>query len=413
MRSVRSIRWTIVVSSCVLLLVLTSFGGGVLAERYVFQPAAAGDGAPRAQVSSLQQDTATPAVDVDRIEEVLKLLQDEYYYGPVDRNQRLYSALSGMVDSLPDGYTRFEPPQQAQQSREQLSGEYEGIGVWIETRDGKVTLVAPMRDSPPERAGVKPGDVVVAVDGVSVAGLSQDDVVAKIRGPVGTHVRLSLQREGTDGLVELDIERAKITNPSVTYRKLESGYALISVSIFGDKTTAQLDQALKDATRDQVRGIILDLRNNGGGWVNSAQEMIGRFVPADAGPALFEDEHRDPETAAPQPIIAGQVHEFDLPMVVLANGGTASASEIVTGALRDYKRATIIGVKTFGKGSIQRIHPFSDGSSVRITVAEWLTPNRGRIHGEGITPDIEVAADAPSANGDPQLERAVAFLESR
>jgi len=197
----------------------------------------------------------------------------------------------------------------------------------------------------------------------------------------------------------------------VSYRLIpESTVAVLQVTVFGDNTTAELDAALKQAKNDGVTGVILDLRNNGGGWVDSAQQMIGRFVPESSGPALYEQLDPDGSERTPQPIIPGEVAMYDVPLVVLVNAGTASASEIVAGALRDYDRAVIVGERTFGKGSVQRVHDFQDGSSARITFAEWLTPGEKRIQGEGIEPDVAVSAGSEGESVDYQLDRAIEVL---
>ena len=392
--------------SLVVALAMTSFAGGVLAERYRFAPVAPTKAG--SSVSAVARDAGTPSVSTERIDEVLNILNQEYLYGPVNDQQQLYAALSGLVNTLPDNYTRFEPPPEAQQTRQYLSGEYEGIGIWIEEQGGKLVVVAPMVGSPAERAGLKPGDVLVSVDGQSLAGVSQDDAIQRLRGPAGSYTHVEVDRPDV-GRVPLDIERARITTPAVTYTLRDSGVAQLAVSVFGDHTTEQLDAALKRAQSDHATGIVLDLRNNGGGWVSAAQEMIGRFVPSDAGPSHYEDTKRDPNSAAPQPIIAGSVHEYKLPVVVLVNSGTASAAEIVTGALKDYGRATVVGEKTFGKGSEQHVHQFDDGSSLKVTFAEWLTPKKTRIQGQGITPDVEVKPD--DSGGDVQLDRAVKVLQ--
>jgi carboxyl-terminal processing protease len=215
------------------------------------------------------------------------------------------------------------------------------------------------------------------------------------------------------GLLEFDVVREKIPLPNVGYRFLpDQKIAVIQVKLFGDKTTEELDAALAQAQRDGAVGLVLDLRNNGGGWVQSAQEMIGRFVPADAGPALYEDVDGNPTDPimTPEPILLGEAPVIDLPLVVLANGGTASAAEIVAGALRDYGRALVVGETTFGKGSVQRVHDFPDGASARITFALWLTPKRKLIEEGGIVPDVVVPGDTAGDSSDPQLAEAIRRL---
>jgi carboxyl-terminal processing protease len=178
------------------------------------------------------------------------------------------------------------------------------------------------------------------------------------------------------------------------------------VTIFGDNTTGELDQALARAEAEGVEGIVLDLRGNGGGWVTSAQEMVGRFVPEESGPALYQDVDPSDEELASEPIIGGGARAFDVPLAVLVDGGTASASEIVAGAIRDYERGVLVGENTFGKGLVQRVHDFDDGSSARVTFARWLTPDQIPIPEEGLVPDV-VVADSPEGTDDPQLERAI------
>jgi carboxyl-terminal processing protease len=260
---------------------------------------------------------------------------------------------------------------------------------------------------------LRAGDVIESADGHSLRGATHEDAIALLRGPAGTTVHLVIRRPGVPDLLEFDVVREKIPLPNVEYRFLpDQKIAVIQVKLFGDKTTEELDAALAQVQRDSAQGIVLDLRNNGGGWVQSAQEVIGRFVPASAGPALFEDVDGNPEdpVMTPEPILAGEAPVVDLPLVVLVNGGTASAAEIVAGALRDYGRAVVVGETTFGKGSVQRVHDFPDGSSARITFALWLTPKRTLIEDGGIVPDIPVAGDSAGGGSDPQMAAAIQHL---
>jgi carboxyl-terminal processing protease len=243
-----------------------------------------------------------------------------------------------------------------------------------------------------------------------LAGLTPDEASLLVRGPEGTTVRLLVQRPGVPETFDVDVVRRKIDTPVVQYGfDAETGVAFVKVSIFNDKTTAQLDEALARAQADGAIALVLDLRSNGGGWVSSAQEMVGRFVPEERGPALYEDDDRaDGNDLRAEPIVGGGTSAFDLPMVVLVNGGTASAAEIVAGALRDYDRATVVGEHTFGKGSVQRVHDFGDGSSIRITFAVWLTPDRHPIDGVGIAPQVAVEPPTETAAGaDPDLQELI------
>jgi carboxyl-terminal processing protease len=407
-------QWTLIVSVGTLIAVI-SFAAGMLAERDLLRDnpiSGVGD-----RLGSLSSDTEPGAETFPRLRQVLDLIEKEYYGWPADPAQQTAQmqdlenrALQGMMQGL-DGYSTYLVPVEQAPLAEQMSGEYEGIGVWVESPNGVLTIVAPMPGSPAEAAGLKAGDVIVAVGGQPVQGIDQQDALELVRGPAGTLVSLTIRRVDTSEPIAVDVMRQKIPMPAVLYTKLtDKNLAHIQVTVFGDKTTAELDQALKQAKADGVSGIILDLRNNGGGWVQSAQEMIGRFVDDNRGVALYEDVEPNDADLTEEPILGGGEEQFSIPLVVLVNGGTASASEIVAGALRDYGRAELIGERTYGKGSVQRVHDFEDGSSARITFAVWLTPNKVQIQGQGLAPDITVASAAEGATNDPQLERAIAEL---
>jgi carboxyl-terminal processing protease len=393
---------------------LGGLGAGVALERFVVGPAADDGSTLDRTLSSMERDTSdTPDVSIEMVEEVMELLEDEYYYGDIDQSELLYDALEGMVSGLPDQYTVFMRPAETRMSRERLSGEYEGIGVWVDQPEGRLTIISPMRGSPAEDAGLQAGDVVVEVDGVSVEDMPMEEAVGRVRGPEGTSVNLTIERQGEDELLDVTVERAKIELPAVMF-EMQDDIAVLTVTVFGDHTTDELDQAIEDAQDAGAEGIVLDLRSNGGGWVAGAREMIGRFVDSDQGPALHEQTDPDSEEPRPISMLPGDAAEYDIPMVVLVNESTASAAEIVAGALQDYERATIVGTVTAGKGSIQRIHQLDDGSSVQITIAQWLTPDQHVIQENGIEPDIEVELDDVEDRDDPsddsQLERAIEYL---
>lgn len=378
--------------------------------------------------------------------QVQQLVDSEYYYGtPTDARQMDWGASRGLLATLGDDYTTFLEPVQQEGVREQMSGDYEGIGVYLESQDGRWIISSPIKGAPADLAGVRARDTILRVDGRDIAGISQDDLQKLLRGKAGTTVKLTLGRAGGTDPLEITITRATINIPSVHLTLLDNNVALISVSVFGDKTTEQLDGALKDAHDAGATGVILDLRNNGGGWVQAAQEMIGRFVDPKRGPALLEDKEHGAQARAllhptPSPTLGpgtptavaaspttvtldttgakqdpivppkdnGPTY-YDIPLVVLVNGGTASASEIVVGALQDYGRARVVGTLTFGKGSIQAVHEFKDGSSARITIAQWLTPKGRVIQKLGLHPDDVV--ENPEGGADEQLARAIAALK--
>ena len=366
------------------MLAVLAFLGGVYFERGILDDSTASG---RDQtVSSLLSDSSSsqqPIPEMARLDQVLELIQSEYYGLPVDPDEQAAfwaqieeKAIKGLTAGLDDHSTYLIPVEQ-NAARNQLNGTYEGIGVWVSTRDGLVEIIAPIPDSPADKAGIKPGDVIVSVDGVVADVAAGFDPMEALLGPAGSEVTMQIKREGEADLLEFAIERARIPNPVVDYiLDEETGVARIRITVFGDKTAEELDAAIARAIEDDAVGIVLDLRNNGGGWVQSAQETIGRFVTDEAGPALLEDFDASIDgDETPLPILTGNGQIWDKPVVVLVNEGTASASEIVAGALLDYGRAQIIGTQTFGKGSVQRVHDFDDGASLRLTFAEWLTPN--------------------------------------
>jgi C-terminal peptidase prc len=435
--------WTVVfVLSAVALIAVLSFGSGIVAERYVFSGTWLGTDRLR---GGLETD-GNPEVDAafPRQAEVREILEDEYFFlpaspearatfwadvekGAVDgmaiaaatpvaslddyRRELDYGAARGMTESLADDYTVFLEPLRGAPLREELAGEYQGIGIWVEHPEGQFTIVAPIPGSPAARADLRAGDVIVAADGQELGALETDAAMSLIRGPVGSSVVLTIRRPGTPEVFDVTVNREAIEIPAVVYEaQAEGKVAHITVAIFGDNTTRELDAALKRAKEEGVSGIVLDLRGNGGGWVTSAQEMIGRFIPDDTGPALYQDlDLKDDGDLISEQIVGGGESAFDVPLAVLIDGGTASAAEIVAGAVRDYERGTLVGEPSFGKGLVQRVHDFEDGSSARITFARWLTPDRIPIPDEGLTPDIVVTND-PAVAVDRQLERAVGVV---
>lgn len=364
---------------------LISFCGGVVADRLWFQstPIGAVD-----RLSGLTTDvTPRPRNDLETFNEVWKMVQEQYYFQPVDKQKVLNAGLKSIVGALGDDHSHFLTPDENNVNKSQMQGHFDGIGVWISTDDGRLRVIAPMDDSPAQRAGIMPDDIIIRVDGRQV--VKPDEALALVRGKAGTKVQLTIQRAGNTEPLDFEVERARIEVDAVTYRVIDGNIGYIRATVFGDKTTAQLDAALKDLAGRGVRGIVLDLRNNGGGWVVSAREMLGRFLPD--GTALVEMSRSGERVDTV--LTSGEVRIYSTPLVVLVNSGSASASEIVAGALKDRQRATIVGERTFGKGSIQQVREFNDGSSARLTTALWLTPSKATIEKQGITPDIYVGPE--------------------
>jgi carboxyl-terminal processing protease len=327
-----------------------------------------------------------------------------------DIQQLSWGAIRGGLATLDDPYTSFLEPQPRQREKERLEGQFGGIGAYVSQAEDGSIILDPMPDLSAERAGVQEGDAVIKVDDTEITPeMTVDDVVNLVRGEVGTVVRLTLRREGEPEPIVIEIERQEIPTPSVEWRMLEEadGVGYIRIAIFGGRTVTELRDALEKLLEQGMTGLVLDLRGNGGGFLNAAVDVAGEFLNNEV--VLYQVEKGQDERV----FRASHGGKFtDQPLVLLVDGGTASASEIVAGALQDNGRAPLVGEKTYGKGSVQSVFDLSDGSSVHITSARWLTPNRHLIDGEGLTPDAEVPItdDDRSQGRDPQLERAIEHI---
>ncbi len=325
-------------------------------------------------------------------------VNDEFYYRPLDKQAEVYGAAKGLIQSLGDDYTSFQTPQEAQGEQSIMQGNFEGVGIYIGQRNDLPTVIAPISNTPAERAGIRARDIIVGVDGRDVTKFTIDRIANIVRGPAGTKVTLTIVR-GNAPAFDVTLTRARIEVPSVTF-KMVDGVAHIEVSIFNDKTTPELDAALQKALDQNAQGIVLDLRNNGGGYVVAALEMLGRFLPA-GSVAFYESHKSDHSDDRPQMVIANAPSSLDveairkIPLAVLINGGSASASELTSGALQDYGRATLIGEQSFGKGSEQHVRQWPDGSSAHITFAHWLTPLKKRDVNPQPTPVLSVGGTPP------------------
>jgi carboxyl-terminal processing protease len=312
---------------------------------------------------------------------------------------------------LQDPYTIFVEPQPRALEKAELQGQFGGIGAFVTRGPEGEVILTPMVDSPAEQAGVQEGDRIRGVDDTPVTSqMTTDEVILLIRGEVGTQVTLTLERTGVAEPVVVTITRQVIETPSVEWRVLEqdSSTGYIHIRLFTERTGRELERAIQDLREAGIDRLVLDLRDNGGGLLDAAVDVSSQFLRE--GVVLYEDRRDQPEKF--YSVKRGGL-ALDLPLVVLVNGGTASASEIVAGALRDYDRGPLIGERTFGKGSVQLVYDLSDKSSLHVTVARWLTPDRHRIDGEGLIPDVEVLlSEADRASGaDPQLERAIAYFK--
>ena len=353
------------------------------------------------------QSSTPPDQSLKTFWEAYDILQKQYYGDDLPTGKNLeYDAIRGMIFGLSDQFTSFISPEAAKLIAEDASGSFSGIGAHVQLnaqRALQITKVIP--DSPAEKAGLKAGDLIIEVDGKSIVGDDLNAQVAKVRGPEGSTAAFTIVREGEDKPFKVDITRARIDIKLVDAKMLDNQVAYVALSKFDSKTTAQqLQAAIQDLLAKNPRGLIFDLRDNPGGFLDQAEQVADIFLKD--GVILYE-RTKDGQEKIDRSTDAGIAQE--IPLVVLVNAGSASASEIVAGAIQDRGRAILIGETTFGKGAVQAVHDLSDGSQLRVTFEHWFTPNNHDIHGKGIEPNIVVEpGDDPKA--DPQLDRAVEYL---
>jgi carboxyl-terminal processing protease len=354
----------------------------------------------------------TPSDEVDALFEPFwaarEILHNEFVDQPVDDIELMRGAIRGMLDSLGDEHTSYMDPDEYMQANIPLDGSYEGIGAWVDPDAEYLTIVSPMQDSPAERAGLKPGDEVVAVDGEDMTGVDGNLVIRRVLGPAGTTVRLTIHREDEPELFDVEIVRERIVIPSVESEMLEGDIAYIHLLQFGTDATDDLRAELETLLAQNPRGLILDLRFNGGGFLTTAIEVTSEFI---AEGVIMVEQFGDGSEQIYEADPGGLATE--IPLVVLVNGGSASASEIVAGAIQDYERGLLVGETTFGKGSVQNwIALPQDNGAVRVTIARWYTPEGRQIHQIGLVPDIEIIPtdEDIEADRDVQLEKALDLL---
>lgn len=320
-------------------------------------------------------------------------LASTYYVDPsaIQPQKMIDGAISGMLDSLGDrNHTRYLPPDIASREREALSGRFEGIGAYLAVRDGQPLITQPIEGSPAERAGLRSGDLILKVNGEDVRGATVDEVRTRVIGPKGTTVTLTIQHEGENLPIDVSITREEIDFPSVTWRKLADNVALVRLTQFTERSTDEMTRALTDAKAQGATAIVLDLRNNNGGLVSTLIGVASQFLPPDTTVLLEQDRSGDRK-----PYKTGEGGlAIDTPLVVLVNDNTASAGEILAGALQDAGRARVIGLPTFGTATVLRTFDLNGGAQVRIGTTQWLTPKGSVVRDKGITPD-EIVTLAP------------------
>jgi carboxyl-terminal processing protease len=336
------------------------------------------------------------------------LVKDEYVDQPVNEELMMRGAIRGMLESLGDEHTSYLDPQMFEAANAHLQGEeYEGIGAWVDTTQDYLTIISAMPGSPAEKAGLRTNDKIIAIDGEDMTGIDGELVRQRVLGPKGTTITLTIQRENVEPF-DVDVTRDAIVVPTIDSRMLDGNVAYVQLFTFGDTTAADLREALQGLMDQKPAGLILDLRYNGGGYLETAIDVASEFI---GDGVIMYEEFGDGQRQAYEARGGGLA--TDIPMVVLINEGSASASEIVAGAIQDRGRGVLVGVTSFGKGSVQTYVPLvNEQGAVRVTVARWLTPNGRQIHEIGLDPDYVVEiTEEDLANGlDPQLEKAVELL---
>ena len=338
-------------------------------------------------------------------------IQSEFIDRPVPEPQLFYGSLMGLAASIGDPYTVFLEPKISQDFQEELKGRFEGIGCEIGIRDSRLIAVSPLPESPSEKAGLKAGDRIFFIDDFDTTGISIEEAVNRIRGEKGTKVVLSVLRNGEAEYRKISIARDTIKIISASWSEKEKDgkeIAVIKLTHFNQDTNSRLIKSINEILLASPDGVILDLRGNPGGYLNQAVDVASHWV--DSQEVIVSEDYGEEQVNSH--LANGQAELKNYKTVVLINRGSASASEIVAGALQDYGLATVVGEQSFGKGSVQALEEFEDGSSLKITVARWLTPNKHQIDREGITPDevVELTEEDWNEGRDPQLERALEIL---
>ena len=350
-------------------------------------------------------------VDMSLFWEARKTLEENYVdQTKFDTQKMIYGAISGMVSSLDDPYTEFFNPEEAKQFIEDSQGSFEGVGMEIGVQRGEITVIAPIDGSPAKKAGIRAGDIIVKIDGRTTANMKLDEAVKLIRGKRGTTVVVSIYRDEWQETRDIQLVRDVIELPSLKWSLKDNNIAYIQLYQFSEKAGDDFENAAFQILNSSAKSIVLDLRGNPGGYLHIAQDIAGWLI--DKGQLItIEDEGADKpkiEYRSEGPSLLAQY-----PIVVLIDKGSASASEILAGALRDNRNIPLVGEKSYGKGSVQEIKPLSDGSSLKITIAKWLTPKGSQISDIGLTPDVEVkiTSDDVAAQKDPQLEKALEIVK--
>ena len=365
-------------------------------------------------INNTQASTSEP-IDMAPFWKVWALLDEKYVatkniYATTTAQDRIWGAIEGMTGSLGDPYTIFMPPADAEEFETNISGNFEGVGMEIGIKDKALTVISPLKGSPAEAAGIKTGDKIITIDGKPAVDLTTDKAVKLIRGPKGTVVKITVLRNGDSKPLNFEITRAVIDIPTVD-TEIKGDVFVISLYNFYAQSRTQFKGALKEFVVSKKSRLVLDLRGNPGGYLDAAVDMASWFLPKDK--VIVREELGDDKEEKVYRSKGYATFSDKFKMIVLVDGGSASASEILAGALQEHGIAKLVGTKTYGKGSVQELLPVTNNTSLKVTIAKWLTPNGKSISEGGLTPDVEVKisdADA-KAEKDTQMEKALELLK--
>lgn len=350
-------------------------------------------------------------VDLSLLWETWNKLEEKYVDpSALDKQNMIYGAVSGMVDSLEDPYTMFFTPEKTEKFLEDVRGRFEGVGMEVGIRKGRLQVIAPLKGTPAQKAGLRAGDIIMKVEDTTTLDMSLEEAVSLIRGPKGTTVTLSILRNDWESSQEFKIKRDLIEVPSLAWEMKEGNIAYIDISHFSEKADSEFSKAALEILNSPAEKIILDLRNNPGGYLEISQDVAGWFL--EKGNTVVIEDFGNGEGEIIYKA-EGNSKLLSYPLVILINQGSASASEILASAIRDNRGVKLVGETSFGKGSVQELISLREEASLKVTVAKWLTPERKQITEQGLEPDIEVemTEEDYSQNRDPQLERAIELLK--
>ncbi|MBI2355814.1 MAG: S41 family peptidase [Candidatus Doudnabacteria bacterium] len=394
----------------VLLALFFAFGYAVAGKRIDFKPASI----------SINRGSVPTSADYSLLWETLDTLNKKFIEQPLDQQKLLYGAVSGLVNAAGDPYTVFLNPEDSKKFAEELKGSFDGIGAELGIKDDQLVIIAPLEDTPASKAGLLAGDMILAINNEPTSGITIDQAVSKIRGPAGTEVTLTILHPGKKAPQEIKITRSRIEIKSVKFETKETDgpdaaagagkkLGIIKLNRFGEDTKGAFDHVVDILLSGNYSGLVLDLRNNPGGFLETSIQIASNWV-AQGKTVVSEVNYEGKEKAYPA---SGLARLKDLETIVLVNAGSASASEILAGALQDYKLATLVGEKTFGKGSVQEVLELKGDSSLKVTIAKWLTPKGRDINKNGLEPDIKIERTAADfeADKDPQMDKALELLK--